>query len=180
MHPTPLKVRKATLGIPGNHFYVSVNDIVAFALTSLALDNFYPFWTLFSLGNKKISGGKFEEYGGCSKAGSLCLAKYFVPPRPDVQVRCRAPETNCFVPIFLNFSFSQLPWRDGGFRSMFLASFWNKFLVDETLFSSFVEAGGLPQCRSSLTLARPSRKYLSLVDLRSLHCRLTIRFFKRS
>jgi hypothetical protein len=55
---------------------ISANDLVAFAVTSSAVAN-RPFRTLLVAEKGKIGGNKFGEYGGSSKAVTLCLARYF-------------------------------------------------------------------------------------------------------
>jgi hypothetical protein len=56
-----------------------VTSVVAFAVKFSALANRYPFRTPFSHGNKRKSyGNKSGEYGGCSKAVTLCLARHFL------------------------------------------------------------------------------------------------------
>jgi hypothetical protein len=133
--------------------------------TKMSYDNLSMVYTRpYSHRNRKKSASdKSGEHSGCSKAIKLSLARYLWPTTINIQGHCYAKETNCFVPIFPDVSFSQHLWEDNFDVHFFVHStpFWNKLIVGvwepptKQIYSKCQSSSDLPSSQSARSIITP-------------------------
>jgi hypothetical protein len=169
----------------GAHFWkplfgTSLSGLVTFALTSSVLANHYFFRTLFVIGTRKRQAATSPGNMADASKPSHCASQgTFYYQRP--MCRCVVVEMNpaASYPFLRTFPSHCIPRATEDFNAhsfIYSISFWNKFIVDETLNT---KERHQPATRILIdTRTAFTKKFMAFINSRFYHCRSAIRSFK--